>query len=100
MAGLERGAEQPKEAFSYTWYLADCGLPSGSSGNMPGSIQYQAAQGASLRILTIPHQTYPSCSTSAFFCQKNKYGIWLYACAWISPYPSISAPCSLLKAIF
>lgn len=31
MAGLERGAEQPKEAFSYTWYLADCGLPSGSS---------------------------------------------------------------------
>lgn len=30
MAGLERGAELPNEAFSHTWYLADCELPSGS----------------------------------------------------------------------
>lgn len=30
MAGLERGAELPNEAFSHTRYLADSGLPSGS----------------------------------------------------------------------
>lgn len=100
--GLEWEAEVPKDAFSRTWYLLDSGFSSGSGlqGTCPAVSGARLPRAPPFGSSEQPNQTYPCHSTGTFFHQRNKHCIWPYARACISPHPSISVPCSLLKPVF